>query len=458
MKSLWPTETTRKKLRKLRRDPARFFEDSPLTRHAVQLLSVARERQRQTFVWARRTLRRLGVGPAARDPRIDKIRLAYVVHNLQIGGAQELVKFLALNIDRERFDPVVVSLIDYPGKSDTEPLTDDIRSAGVEVYTMHMNELDSPERTELVRFLQNHEIDVVHSHLYHTDLWTSIIAKEAGVPAIFYSKHETYTNKSEQSRRANARRYNATVDIVFATSDITFRHLHEHEFIPLEKIRTVHNPIDTKVFDPARIDGDLREELGIPASAPVVGNIARFVARKGLDSFLHTCAAVSKRVPEAWFLLVGYGPQEEEYRQLAAELGIDNLIFAGPRRDLTFIFKTMDIFLFTPHSGEAFPMVMLEAMSMKLGVVASNVCSNPELLTEGVTGLLPAPDPYSLTVDSLDAGAMAAAVVRLIEDDELRAELGVNARASVTRRFGIDGIMRQLEQYYIRILEEKAVL
>lgn len=388
-----------------------------------------------------------------------KINLLYVVHNLIIGGGQQLVKLLALNVDRARFNPMVLSLIDYAGKSDVEPLTDEIRDSGVEVFTLYMNKLrGDPERDRFMEIIREKQVDVVHSHIYHTDLWASLMAKEAGVKVILYTKHDTYKNKPMKVRVQNALLYNRSVDMAFSISKTSFRHMWAYEFIFPWKIRMMYNPIDTALFDPAVVKTDLRAEYGIPPDAPVIGSVTRLVAGKGVDNFIRVCDKVSKVLPEAWFLMVGYGAKEDEYKKLASSLNMKNFIFTGSRRDVPQALNTLDVFMFTPVSGEGLPMVMLEAMSMEKAIVASNTCSNPELVTDGVSGLLPTPAKWSLSVEGLDEDALAQAAIRLIKDPGLRERLGGSARQSVRERFDIVPVMRKLEGHYERILRRKGVL
>ena len=122
----------------------------------------------------------------------NKINILYVIENLFIGGAQELVKTFSLNLKRELFNVSVCNLYGYEIEGDKEPLKEEIRSQGIDVTTLHMRRWrDKVEKKKFVRLLKEKDIEIVHSHLYPTDLWASRLAKQAGVPVILLTKHET---------------------------------------------------------------------------------------------------------------------------------------------------------------------------------------------------------------------------------------------------------------------------
>lgn len=388
-----------------------------------------------------------------------KINLLYVGYDLRVGGAEDLLKTLAINIDKERYNAAVVTVRHErePGK---EVLAAEIGAAGVEVVEFNMWGWGHvEERQRLIRFMKERRIDVVHSYLYPVDLWASRAARKAGVPAIIYSKLDTYKKKTLLERFIRSLKFNRNADLALAVSSLTRDHLVHYEFILPWKVKQATNPVDTNYFNPSRFSGDVvRKEFGIPANAPVVGNMCRLVGRKGVESFVEACSLVSKAVPDCHFLMVGYGYKEEELKNLVSSLGVKNFIFTGLRRDIAELMAAMDVFLFTPYWGEGLPLVMLEAMSMEKAIVASNVCSNNELIENGVSGLLPTPMSWENGVDTLDADALAAAVISLIRDPETRKKYGRQARESVVARFGVDAVMRQLETIYEDLLKKKGVI
>jgi glycosyltransferase involved in cell wall biosynthesis len=387
------------------------------------------------------------------------INIIFTIDNLLIGGAQELVKTLALNLNKNLFNVSVCSLIHCQKSDNNEPLADEIRAKGIDVVKLNMKSWsDSEEKTKFIKLLRDKEIDIIHAHLYPADLWACRLAQSAGVPVKVYTKHETYHNKPLHRRVVDACFYNYYMDKAIAISDISDVHLKKYEFVNPFRVCKIFNPVDTEKFDPAQCSGTIvRDEFKIPLSAPVIGNVARFVARKGINFFIETAAKVLQEVPEAFFILVGYGEDESKLKKMTANRGIsDHFIFTGPRRDIPNLLAAMDIFLFTPLSGESLPIALLEALSMGKTIVASNVCSNREIISHEISGLLPTPRHWSLTAENLDTDILADSVIGLIKSSSTREAFGKMARKRAQDIFSISTIMRQVENLYTSLYLEKS--
>ncbi len=386
------------------------------------------------------------------------LRILFVSGNLQIGGVQDLVKTLSIGFRHREIETHVCSFQDHYAKTEPEPLSAEITAAGVPVLTLRTSDRkDAGARKKFLDYLKTHKINVVHSHMSPTDLWSSLFAREAGVPVIVYSKHETYRDKSFRVRLKASLGLNLATDKAIATSEVTKRHMLHYEMLLPGKIGLVQNPVDTDKFRFSTAErSSLRKELGVPEKALVVGNVARFVARKGNEYFIETAARVCRERPDVYFMLVGYGEDEQKYRQMVADAGIKaNFVFAISRRDLVAVFSAMDIFLFTSLWGEALSIAMLEAMAMERAIVASNVGSNAEQIEDGISGLLPSPKNWTPAADNIDTAELAIAVNKLIDDAPLQRRLGAAARQRVVERFSTDVILDQLENMYRDILKRK---
>lgn len=389
---------------------------------------------------------------------MNLINVLYTIDNLLIGGAQELVKTLASNLNRERFKVSICSLIDYPEKSHNEPLTQEIEKEGIEIFTLHMKSFDDyEEKRKLTDILRTNRIDIMHAHLRPADLWTLLIAKKTGVPVTIYTKHETYHNRSIMVRLKEAMVYNKYADCAIAISNATRRHMITYELINPFKIKIIHNLVGVKKFTPITgLQEKVRRELKIAPEAPVIGNVARFVPRKGIEYFIKTCALVRKEIPNSQFLLVGWGEEEAKYRQMVKDMNLDNcFIFLVAKRNIPELLSAMDIFLFTPLWGESLPIVMLEAMAAGKAIVTTNIISNPELITDGVSGLLPTPGHWAMSVNSLDVQSLSDAVIKLIKNPQMRKNFGNAARKKVVDNFSIERIAPRIENLYIKLWIKK---
>ena len=132
----------------------------------------------------------------------------------------------------------------------------------------------------------------------------------------------------------------------------------------------------------------LRKEFNIAPDEKIIGNIAAFTGMKDLFTWVRTVAELVKRGIKAKYILIGKGPQEQEIKDLAKELGVEsNIIFAGFRKDIPLILPEFDLFLFTSNN-EPTGGVLLESYACHVPIVAANAGGIPEVVQDNETGLL----------------------------------------------------------------------
>jgi N-acetyl-alpha-D-glucosaminyl L-malate synthase BshA len=204
-------------------------------------------------------------------------------------------------------------------------------------------------------------------------------------------------------------------------------------------IEVIYNFVDTKRFAPRkRQDGPLA-----PADVPVLMHASNFRAVKNIDTLVRVFARVQKRRP-CRLVLIGDGPEKARAEDLCRELGVErHALFLGNQDIMEELMPMADVFLL-PSRQESFGLVALEAMSAGVPVVASNIGGLPEVVADGETGFLHAPD---------DEEAQAASVLRLLSDHALRARMGRAARRLAQRRFGVEEAVDRYERVYRRVVE-----
>jgi glycosyltransferase involved in cell wall biosynthesis len=212
---------------------------------------------------------------------------------------------------------------------------------------------------------------------------------------------------------------------------------------PPDRVVTIPNGVDLQRFQPARYDRRLRQELGIPDEAPLVGVIGRLTHQKGHVHLFHALPLLLKKFPSLRCLVVGDGELREELQMLAASQGLtSHCFFLGVRRDIPQVLAALDV-LVLPSLSEGLPYAALEGMAMAKPVVASAVNGVPELIQDGITGrLVPREDPH----------ALAKAVEEVLADPAAAAMLGRAARRRVEQRYSIEEWIRRLESFYERLL------
>lgn len=204
-------------------------------------------------------------------------------------------------------------------------------------------------------------------------------------------------------------------------------------------------PVDTRQFVPSAEQRRLiREELGIPVESAVVGTVSSLNPMKGLEHFLDAAAQICRIRPDTRFVVVGGSPAthlayRERLRRRADGLGLSNLVvFTGERDDVERCYAAFDVHVISslPRS-EGTTTTALEAQACGVPVVATRVAAVAEVVGDGVTGLLVAPEQPE---------AIAQAVLRLLDDEELRAEMGTTGRAVALERFDAE---RTAETYVL---------
>jgi L-malate glycosyltransferase len=213
--------------------------------------------------------------------------------------------------------------------------------------------------------------------------------------------------------------------------------------IPAEKVCVIYNGVDLDRLQRARAN---REKF-FPDSAGkklvvLVGNMISDV--KGHLTLISAAPAIVKAFPRTQFVFVGDGQRRPAFEQAAAARGLSgNFLFLGRRNDVPEILASCDIAVL-PSLAEGLPNAVLEYLAAGLPVVASALGGNLEVIEDGLTGLLVPPQ---------DAGALAAALLRLLEDEELAKLLAHAGREQVTSRFSFDRLVAETENLYLQQLQ-----
>lgn len=292
----------------------------------------------------------------------------------------------------------------------------------------------------LRRLLRREGVSLLHTHtLAAANALGRLAARAAGVPVVSHLHIESRFRRATAPLLRTADNASARLcAALIAVSDDT-RRAYERQGYP-RRIVVVHNG----VAPPAPSDGDVRTELGIPAEAPLVGEVARLCDVKGQRELIAALA----EVPDAHAVLVGADLEQGGAYTLALEreaerVGVrDRVVFAGRRDDVPAILETLDVFAL-PSWTEGLPLVVLEAMAHGRPVVATPVGGTPELVVDGETGLL---------VPPRDPGALADALRRLLGDSALRRRMGSAGARRVADHFGEEAMTRRVHELYLEAL------
>lgn len=386
---------------------------------------------------------RPGTGKGGKERVETRIRLLEFVNSFHIGGTERQFVALVQGL-AGRGHEVHVGCLRRRGE-----LRRDLPE-GLPVHEYPIPSLKSATAArrvlELARYLRRHRIDVVHATGLYANVFAVAAARLAGTPVIVASVRDlghTWAPALERGQRLVCR----LADGVIVNARAVGRRLEDQGWVP-GRIHLVPNGISARRPPVRPGGGGLRRELGIPAGAPVVGVIGRLCRWKGLDHFLDAAALVAANRPDAWFVIVGgatVGGEGwvAELRARAAALGLEGrTVFTGPRNDVPELLPELTVSV-QPSLSEGLSNVLLESMAAGLPVVATAVGGNPELIRDGVDGLL---------VPPADPTALAAAVEGLLDEPQRAAALGHAAWRSAFERFSHEAMVERTVAVYEELL------
>src|SRR4051812_6746718 len=231
--------------------------------------------------------------------------------------------------------------------------------------------------------------DVVHTHQIATLLYGAAAARLLRVPLVVHTEHtrELYTTRlrTRLLGRIGAR----SCDVFYCLTEDMAKQVRDTGVAPAAKVRTIHNGIDIGHFtETLGKRSAVRESLGVPSDAPLIGTVGRLNEVKRQDVLIRAFARLRRQFDRAHLILVGDGPSRAELEKLVGDLGLGACVhFTGYQPSSGPYLQAMDVFSMTSRS-EGMPQAMLEASVVGVPVVASRVGGIPELVEDGRTGIL----------------------------------------------------------------------
>jgi glycosyltransferase involved in cell wall biosynthesis len=353
------------------------------------------------------------------------VRIAHVVIGGDVAGGQVVALRLARAAREAGHDVLFVSPSDGP-------FLDLVRAAGIRAHVVPIaGALDLHALARLRRVLRRERVDVVHTHGH---LAVNVLARVAGRLAgarVLSHMHIQTAFRAGAGRGVQIAIDNATARLCFAlvcVSDATREDLVRQGY-PDGRLVTVHNGIEpAEEAEPLRL-----------AEGPTVLEVARLAEVKGQRTLLEALRSLGATGVFVGRDLEQGGAYEHLLRAEAERLGVaGRVVFAGYRSDVPALLAGCDVFCL-PSSKEGLPLVVLEAMAQGKPVVATAVGGTPELVLDGVTGLLVPPG---------DARALADALGALLADPARARRLGEAGRERVLREFSADAAAERVLELY----------
>jgi glycosyltransferase involved in cell wall biosynthesis len=297
----------------------------------------------------------------------------------------------------------------------------------------------------LFRLFSTFRPDIVHAHMPPAELYSRIALLLAGSsgPSMVISKHIDEHFFRGPGSALIARFVARRASRIIAISEAVNRYTRDMLALEPGRISSIHYGIDVEPYQSQRIKPDavaaLRREWGVPEQGWVIGTVARLVPQKALHVMLAAYATYrDQATQESRLVLVGRGPLEAELKALADRLGLANVVvWAGFKEEIPVAMNAFDCFALT-SLNEGFGLVLLEAMAAARPVVATAVSAIPEIVSDGETGILCAPQ---------DSDSVARALLRM-EKVHVRRQLGSAGAARAASIFTLDHMLDKTLSVY----------
>jgi glycosyltransferase involved in cell wall biosynthesis len=369
------------------------------------------------------------------------IKVAFVLHVMQVAGAEVLVAETIRRLGG-RVDPVIFCL-DAVG-----PLGEQMQAENVPVVSFGRRPgRDWGVVTRMSGELRRRRIDVIHAHQY-TPFFYSALARvlAGGRPRLMFTEHGRHFPDLVGWRRRLMNRWvlarlSTETNAVCEFSAHALRTVEGFSEVP---VGVVENGIDARRY---AANNDLRAacmRLGLDPDRRYVANVARFHPVKDQATLVDAFVTVAASRPDVDLLFVGDGPLRSDLEARIARFGLEGRTkFLGVRRDVPDVLAATSVFCLNSLS-EAASLTLLEAMASGVPVVVTKVGGNPEIVRDGIDGLL---------VERGDASGLSAALLRMLDTPELARHAGASGAARVRDLYNIDRTVERYFQLYERMAE-----
>jgi glycosyltransferase involved in cell wall biosynthesis len=374
--------------------------------------------------------------------------VTHIITGLETGGAETMLLRLLQFVDRESFPPRVISI------TGNGPVGKQIEALGIPVFALGMDPArpSLSDFIRLVRELKANPPAVIQTWMYHADLIGGLAACFVPHVKTVWGIHNSTLDPSTSKRstrtivRVNAFLSRFVPAKIIACSQAAQK-IHEAHGYMESRIVFIPNGFD---LDDYRPDPGARErvraELGIPSTTPVVGMAARFDPQKDHATFFQAANEIAAAIPDVHFVLCGDGISRDNPGLVPLMSGSEkpeNIHLLGRRTDMKDIYPSWDVGMLSSSYGEAFPLVIGEAMACGVPCVGTDVGDTAELI--GDTGL---------TVPPREPGQLAAAVIQILSlSENERQDLGRKARNRILENYEIRKIVNLYQRVWSQVTE-----
>ncbi len=372
------------------------------------------------------------------------ITILYIITQLSTGGAEIMLLKLLERIDRSRFSPIVISL------KGIGEIGFKISELDIPVESLNMNR-NMPNLLDFLRLvvrLKKIKPDILHTWLYHSNLIGGMASKLAGIPVLIWGIHASGVLLSNTNLLTKLTLWCCTKLSLYLPDCIQYVSNHAkryHEELGYSKSNSlvIPNGVDLNEFKPDdNSRKNIRRELGISETTPLIGNIGRFDPIKNQEGFIEAAKYLHQKSPEIHFLMAGQSVNWSNpiLNSLITKMNLNDVFhLLGNREDISNITASLDLVCLTSWS-EAFGIVLIEAMASGVPCVSTD-CGEQKLILGDTGWIVPKGDMENLA---------ARCEYYLSLPKTNREAIGKSARQRVMNFFDVNSIVKQYEDLYLK--------
>jgi glycosyltransferase involved in cell wall biosynthesis len=365
---------------------------------------------------------------------MKKLRILHVTFDMAIGGTEQVIRQLVLNLPTDEFDNEIFCIDGKIGAVGAQ-----LQQQGIRIHQAARKAgLDFDLIKTLRQTLRSGDFDVVHCHQYTPWVYGWFAAWGCKAKVVFTEHGRFFPDRS----RGKALPLNVlmalTTSAITAISSATRDALARYEWVPKPLVQVIYNGIQPLKYEESKV-AELRRQLGLSDDLFIVGTVARLDPVKNQAMMLRAFALVQTEYPNTRLLVVGDGPSRQELEQLTLELGLRELvIFTGFTNEAALYMQLMDIYLLSSFT-EGTSMTLLEAMSLSKPCVVTAVGGNPEIIDNEVCGYV---------VPSDQPEFFSTAIRKLLADKCERVALGAKGYDRFNRKFSVARMIESFSGLY----------
>jgi len=365
----------------------------------------------------------------------ERVPVLHIIKSLGRGGAEMLLPETLRQHDQQKFRFHYIYFLPWKNQ-----MVAAIEQEGGKVVCVEAKNNASIlfAVRKIAAYVRKHNIQLIHCHLPWAGMAGRLVGKLTGVPVV-YTEHNKWERYHKLTYYMNKLSFSYQQRVIAVSSEVANSIKTNYRKIR-PQVQVVANGVDTAKYARTQPAGnDIRKQLNIPATATVIGIACVFRMQKRLGAWLDIAKALHEKHADTFFIIVGDGPLRDEIHAKAKALGTDNYVFfAGLQAETRPYFTAMDMFMMSSEF-EGLPIALLEAMSMNCVPVCTAAGGIPEVIKDGVNGLLAPVDQPLQLVDRLS---------QLIQQPGQVTQMKQAARETVINSFSMKKMVAELEDIY----------